>query len=373
MKKTLICAAAVLAASPALAKDYVNKVEMSWGIDTGIHVNVNGSGDKYNAVPMQTVKLRPMVKASCNDGANVGDWLFIAEFDKQSGSIIEGIDQSWPHVDGFHGSSREMDWTQVKLDAPVGKLFPVISKQKNYAPGEIFVRACNDELDKRVSQGSSRFALLNSGFTTSLQHPFTYRAYCKKGDSFSADSVIQTHNLNIKCNAVPQGAQGLQMAPPPPFQPPSGPANLSIPFQVTKVVNSATPFPYNGACPVEITFKSSITATKAGTVQYRWVDQTGAKGAVASVNVGDSLTATVENVKTFGKPEGAPGNTLGMAPADKPKGVGGLSSGPGAEQGHYSGGYKVEIVSPPGPQSSLASYNVQCKKPGPVLQGTIAK
>lgn len=341
--------------------------ELNFGIDNQTHVHVDGSGDKYSRLDPQTVNISPTVRASCGSGRNVTNWVLIAASDPQKGSIIEGFDQNWPHKDGWHGSSRPMDWTVAPLSAPVGKLFAQLNMQQGYAPGQVFVKACNSELDRRVAQGTPRMTLLNSGFTTSLPHPFTFRAHCGKDNSktdFVADSVVLLHNLNIKCDPIPQGPQALAPAP---SAPPSGPATLGVAFMVTKIELTAAPSKYTGACPVDINFEAKLTATRDGVAQVRWVDQSGAKGVVIPVQISASGHATLTHKKTLGKP--ATGPTLGMAPQKQD--IGQLSSGPGAAAGQYAGGYKLEIVSPVAPASPMASYNVQCKS-GPSGPGNIS-
>ena len=48
------------------------------------------------------------------------------------------------------------------------------------------------------------------------------------------------------------------------------PDQLSSPFQITGLVLSANPTQYQGSCPKELLLTGTITANKAGSVEYRW-------------------------------------------------------------------------------------------------------
>lgn len=48
------------------------------------------------------------------------------------------------------------------------------------------------------------------------------------------------------------------------------PGELASKFQVTQLALSANPVQYQGSCPKEVVFTGTITANKAGSVQYQW-------------------------------------------------------------------------------------------------------
>ena len=97
-------------------------------------------------------------------------------------------------------------------------------------------------------------------------------------------------------------------------------------------VLSANPTNYNGGCPALITFKGSITAKKAGRVQYKFIRSDNAFAPVQTLEFTAPGTKAVGTTWTLG----------------------------GASLPHYTGWQAIQIVYPTNLTSNKAGFTVRC-------------
>ena len=95
---------------------------------------------------------------------------------------------------------------------------------------------------------------------------------------------------------------------------------------------SANPASYNGTCPTIIKFNGSITARKAGRVQYKFIRSDNAFAPIQTIEFTAPGTKQVDTTWTLGGP---------ALP-------------------HYSGWQAVQIVYPTNIQSNKATFSIRC-------------
>ena len=96
---------------------------------------------------------------------------------------------------------------------------------------------------------------------------------------------------------------------------------------------TATPSTYSGKCPGVITFKGTITARRAGRVQYKFIRSDGAFAPIQTLNFATPGTKNVSTTWTLGGPS---------LPA-------------------YSGWQAIQIVYPTSLESNHANFSLKCQ------------
>lgn len=139
------------------------------------------------------------------------------------------------------------------------------------------------------------------------------------GGSVVVSPVVTTvYTLEAKCHGSSETVQVV--------------VNVGPAFSVNKVLLTVDPRSYDGACPKTLTFQGTISASKAGTVKYKWErsDLTvSADQVVEFVGGGTKIVST-----TITQSESADGWT------------------------------RIKITSPTQLESDKATYNIKCKSAG---------
>lgn len=208
-------------------------------------------------------------------------------------------------------------------------------------------KICADELQKRLSEhpDRTRYHILAEGLSVDYPAAVTagYQLICNPTGLGFADIKSKSIKINarIKCQK-----SALAEAKIPKPVPKAVPAKL-VPL-VKAVSFVADPADWNGACPVSVAFRGKITATRSGTVKYRYVDQDGNSSPEFSLAFEKAGTrATRKWFTTANKPKKDPGATL--------------SSGGGATaKWDFTGWQRIEILAPAPGGSVTAKYRGKC-------------
>jgi len=219
------------------------------------------------------------------------------------------------------------------------------------------VKVCGTELTKRLSQDKdlTKYHVLAKGFSVDYAGAFEvkYRMYCRATGLGKTDLGSDTTLVNARIHCAASDLAKARIPGPPPRQP-AKPARLSP--LVKNVSFEANPATYQGKCPVGIQFNGSITATRPGTVKYRYV----------SHDNRNSPDFTLEFRAAGSRPTREWHRTLG-----EPEAGGRLAAAPGESAWDHQGWYRLEVLEPPGVQSTTANYKVSCKAPAPARAATI--
>lgn len=210
------------------------------------------------------------------------------------------------------------------------------------------IAACNDELQKRLSQQAdkTKYHLLSSGFT--LNYPAAilvkYTLTCKPtGWGFSeTDSDSTRVNAKIECQKSALAEEKIPKPMPKPKR-----AKMTVPLKTATFV--AVPEEHSGQCPVSVEFKGSITANYRVNVRYRYVSHDGRESP--------------EFVLKFDKAGKLPTRKW-FRTVSKPDTSKTISSGGKPSRWDVQGWQKLEILSPK-TGSVTAKYKVDCQQPTP--------
>ncbi len=218
------------------------------------------------------------------------------------------------------------------------------------------VKVCNDELNKRLSQNASKtkYDILAKGFTVNypaaLKVEYTLKCNATGLGKSSYGTKRPMINAKYRClasdlakNKIPKPKPKLKQA-------------KFVPL-VSKVSLKADPAVKVGECPTKINFNGTITATRKGTVSYRYVKHTGKKSPLYTLNFEKAGTKKTAR--------------WGLT-ANKPKASQQLASNSGKKSPYeVQGHYRLVIVSPKSNQQAKAEYKVDCdkKQPGRQFKG----
>ena len=332
-----VCVSTLFMAVPAPASaNKIQKLDISpyEGFSNAPLVEVySTNGEKWNAVDKsEAVKFRVKLKAECQyegkgNKAYEGD-LMVEGFD-----IIGDTDPAdfmIPHSSSAEATFRYNDGAGQPVDP---------------------IEVCNTELTKRVSENKdqTKYHILSKGFTVDYAGAFTvkYRMYCRatglgKTD-YGSDSTLV--NARIRCAGSDLARDKIPKTPAP---------AKAVPARLTPLVKSvqfkADPQTYQGKCPVGIKFNGSITASRAGTVKYRYSSHDGKQSPELTAEFKQAGTqATRTWNRTLSQPD--PGSNI-AATSD-------------GSDWDYQGWYRLDILEPASNESAKAEYKASCKAPSP--------
>ena len=210
------------------------------------------------------------------------------------------------------------------------------------------VKACNDELDKRVAGDpkKTRYHFLAEGFRVNYPAALQvgYRLTCKPtGAGFTdTDSKTVLVNTMVKCGASAQAEAKIPADKPKPKRAEVKPARQQPLLKAASF--EAEPEVHTGDCPAPIRFNGTLTANRAGTVTYQYVKHDGTKSPEFKLTFdGPGTKPTRAWQTTVSKP--APGKTL---------------SAGGGNADDIQGWYRLDVLSPPPKGQLVAHYRVMC-------------
>jgi hypothetical protein len=210
------------------------------------------------------------------------------------------------------------------------------------------VKACNDELDKRVANEpkKTKYRFLADGFRVNAPAALrvSYTLTCQPtGAGFTdTDTRSVLVNTTVKCGASPLAEAMIPSDKPKPARAKVQPARQ--PPLLKAATFEAEPEVHTGECPATIRFNGTMTASRAGTVTYQYVRHDGTK----------SPTFRLEFDKAGTKP-----TRLWQATVAKPDAGTTLSAGSTAS-GDIQGWYRLDVLSPAPTGQVVANYRVMC-------------
>lgn len=208
------------------------------------------------------------------------------------------------------------------------------------------VEACNNELAKlaATTAGKSRQHLLAEGFTVNfpaaLRVVYDFRCEATGLGRTDLESRSVLANTRIKCEPSALAAENLPKDKPKPKR-----------AKIVPLLNSATfvaePEVHTGACPATIKFNGTLTATRAGTVRYRYTRYDGKKSPEYTLTFDKAGTKATSAWQTqYQKPNA--GTTLAS------------NAGSGTSANDFQGWYRLDILSPSPTGQIAAHYRVMC-------------
>lgn len=255
----------------------------------------------------------------------------------------------------YRGELNMAGFTRVGTKEPANFLIPHSSEASALfrwdGPGNQpfdAVKACNAELDKRVAtSGKTKYEIMADGFT--FKYPAalraTYNFRCEATGLGRTDLESKSANVNtrVQCLASPAAAKKIPDAKPKPKRAPIVPARQKPLLKSASF--EAVPEVYTADCPATIEFKGTLTANRAGTVEYRYTKYDGTASPVYKLEFdGPGTRATREWRTTYRPPNAA--TTLSAGTSDQPQ--------------DFQGWYRLDVLSPnPGGQIA-AHYRVMC-------------
>jgi hypothetical protein len=349
--RTLLPAAALAAfavATPAAVQAGAQGVSVHFDSPV-VPIVVHNDGQHFTYAEPKEMKYGLTVHAHCD-----------SHHDLSAFAATPATNEAWVYAWVSHEAQTSRG--AALLDVPLDKLFRPPFKHNP-------VQLCNEELARRVANGSVKSQLLSSGFVLPYPQTVGLAAKCfDKGDVGEAVPNPPEPNTDDWRNwtsaseqrigtIVCQGHNVLK-APGPP-SPPTPVGGVAVPFQVRKVALSTYPTQQTTHCPVTLTFTGSIGVVGKGTVKYR-VNHNGQRGPVKTL----SFTGTEAKGVSFHiqiKPT-PPDQDQGTANP----GTGNLAANP-VPQNQHDGFAQLEIVSPAAGvrHSQAANYQVNCINPGP--------
>ena len=210
------------------------------------------------------------------------------------------------------------------------------------------VKACNDELDKRVANDpkKTKYHFLADGFR--VDYPAALRASytltCKPtGAGFTdTDTKSVMVSARVKCAASPLAADKIPADTPKPARAKAAPARQAPLLKAATF--EADPEVHTGDCPVTIRFNGTMTASRAGVVTYQYVRHDGTKSPEFRLTFDAAGTRPTRPWQaTVSQPD--PGTTL---------------SAGGAAPGDIQGWYRLDVLSPAPTGQIVARYRVLC-------------
>lgn len=210
------------------------------------------------------------------------------------------------------------------------------------------VAACNDELQKRLSQqpDKTKYHLLSGGFT--LNYPaaikVNYRLTCNPTGLGFADTDSDSTRVNVKIDCQ-KSALAEDKIPKPILKPKR--AKIIAPLKTATFV--AVPAEHTGQCPVSVEFKGTITANYRLNVRYRYVSHDGRESPEFVLKFEKAGTLPTRKwFKTVSKPKTSQTISMGGKPS----------------KWDVQGWQKMEILSPK-KGSITAKYKVDCQQSKP--------
>ena len=144
------------------------------------------------------------------------------------------------------------------------------------------VKACNDELDKRVAtSGKSKYEIMSKGFDFTypggLRARYAFRCNATGLGRTDLSSKSVNVNTRLQCLASPAAADKIPDKPKPKRA-------VFKPARQTTLLRAASfeaaPEVHTGDCPASIQFNGTLTSNRAGTVEYRYTKFDGTQSPV---------------------------------------------------------------------------------------------
>ncbi len=157
-------------------------------------------------------------------------------------------------------------------------------KPNNYLK-EHAIKACNKELDKRISEGQNKFDILKTGFnvtmTKTTHHQFNLQCSGLSGGlTGNSWTAKNDHPVTVRCGSFVPEKASLDVSRLPSFKLVS--ASVSM-WQTN----------YQGICPAKLPVKATITSTDfGGSFQYRFLEDGKAASGWKNKNVAKGKTVT---------------------------------------------------------------------------------
>lgn len=211
------------------------------------------------------------------------------------------------------------------------------------------VKACNDELNKRVAtSGKSKYEIMAKGFNftypAGLRSTYAFRCNATGIGRTDLDSESVNSNTKLRCLASPAAAEKIPDKP--------KPKRATIkPARLKPLLRAATfeasPEVHTGDCPVSVQFNGTLTSNRAGTVEYRYTKFDGTQSPVYKLEFDKAGTRKTRDWRTtYNKPNAA--TTLSMG-------------GAGSNDPHdFAGWYRLDVLSPKPTGQVAAHYRVMC-------------
>ncbi|WP_251358810.1 hypothetical protein [Kangiella sp. TOML190] len=333
MKKVFVLSTILIATNQTALANKVDKLELKpeSGFSEVSRVNVySTNGEKWNKIDKTKLGMFSVeLKAKCR-------------FEGKGNKAYKGA--FW--LDGFEaaGNKYPEDKYIPHADFARGAFRYVASDEVNP------VKACNTELEKRLSEDASKskYDILAEGFSINYPAAFTatYNLTCYPTGLGALDNKKRSVKVNAVFNCLASDLAKEKIPKPKPKPVPIKKAQLvdlvkDIKFapKVTNIV---------AACPAAVEFNGSIATNRPGVVEYRYVSHDGRK----------SPKLKLEFDKAGKKPLRVWKRTIN-------KGDGGnmaRATSKGKTSYDYQGWYRLEIVSPKGVKSIKRNYTLTCKK-----------
>lgn len=298
--------AALLVITPAAAEiegDNVTKGDLVSGVyslrivqEGRPTVNVWHDGNSYKTVTGdKNVMFHVDVRGVCRGLWRVKEMKVWANDQTKvsANSYIDHHVKLWTKIVG-----QNYKTTKVQSDVAIGGDLPSSAKKR-------YVKACNDLVDKRVSEGMSRAeALSKPAWLTGADYdpPLAgvINMRCYKG-SLTAGQAHAWRDLDVavRCRGSQGGTPAVPVA--------GGGTSLTAKNTITLVKAEVTPDDYAGKCPVDLFVTGQIDTSGGGAkLSYRW-SHSGKLGPVKQTTTnanGSAHVSTSFEVKRPPKPNG---------------------------------------------------------------------
>ncbi|MCG8493988.1 MAG: hypothetical protein MI743_20415 [Sneathiellales bacterium] len=163
------------------------------------------------------------------------------------------------------------------------------------------IKACNKELNKRISQGQNKFYILKTGFNVSMtkttHHQFNLKCGGLSGDLTGASWTKKNdHPVTVRCGSFQPKQVSLDPSALPSFKL----ISAAVSMQQTN---------YKGKCPAALPVKAKITSSDfGGEFQYRFLEDGKAVTPWKNKSVGKGKTVTqLSHTVVIKKPSANPG------------------------------------------------------------------
>lgn len=243
----------------------------------------------------------------------------------------------------------------------VGSFQVPLNKVKNGHPAVRFdpVELLNAKLQEHINKGGSKLEFFKRDQYITVDRPVSLAGTCREtanfsGATFGSGFVTVTVPLTItyKGDAKLFDAIGSE----------SSTGKFAVPFQVTSAKVIPHIKDYVGQCPADLKFNLPVYAQGTGTVKYRLISETGAKGSVNNLEFNKShngvrvldFTRAIQDANQGGinspkfaaqQPKQGNVNQFAANPTDK-----------------NTGSWRVELVEPKSSISEESFYSWKCEK-----------
>jgi hypothetical protein len=208
----------------------------------------------------------------------------------------------------------------------------VVELSRTEPQGFHAVRECNDQLKALAPRtGRSRSELVTKGFGLRFRNWIEGQATLKCNDRKNNASGTARFDIWVQCGGHP--------GPDEPIAPPGNPVPAELAPLVADLTFEVDHPSYVGKCPVGLQFTGSITASRAGYVQYRSIADDGTTSPTETLKFAGAGTQTISiSSETF-----------------EPAGQDDVPS--------YQGWRRLEILEPAGlAPSPSVDFSVTCKE-----------